>query len=477
MFIGDVFAQHQDGEINPTFISASGVDMDIFKVLTQPDGKVLIGGMFSEYNGVERSGIARINSDGSLDLDFNPAIEYGGYIGIIRNIALQEDGKIIVVGEFSHCQGEERTAIARLNSDGSLDESFNPVFNTTDFLGEDIFPAEIMIGVNVVEDGKILVYGDFRECNGVDRKGIARLNSDGSLDETFYFVEGLHQLGDRKTNNFIVQSDGKILVGGKGDMTIYEGDTIKGLFRLLPNGEFDSEFLHSLTPESEDNIRVYSIASLPNNDVLVAWVQESGGFSSGGFFLKKLKGENGQIDSSFSFYDVIEDGETLNVIYSIQPTEDGKIVLGRDESIVRILENGDLDETFKNDNEIDGRVYDFDFLVDEGMLIGGTFININSELVNGIARLYYNYEVSGIEKSEMDNLVVYPNPANNVITILDAPLNSKVIITNIAGQKLKEILVHSNIVQVDVSSLENGVYLVSIIQDDKKLVNKLLINK
>ena len=123
--------------------------------------KILLGGLFTFIGGQPRNGIARLNSDGSLDVSFDPNAN-----GQVHAIAMQVDGKILV-GGFISFGGQTFNGIARLNSDGSLDANFDP--NANDFV----------FAIAVQADGKILVGGDFTSIGGQPRNRIARLTSTG----------------------------------------------------------------------------------------------------------------------------------------------------------------------------------------------------------------------------------------------------------------------------------------------------------
>ena len=115
-----------DQLFNPSAITNGEVDATIL----QPDGKLVIGGHFTKVNGVTRQSVARLNADGTLDATFDPGAgpDFGIY-GMLR----QNDGKLIISNGFSQVNGVPREAgIARLNSDGSLDVSFNPETGTVD---------------------------------------------------------------------------------------------------------------------------------------------------------------------------------------------------------------------------------------------------------------------------------------------------------------------------------------------------------
>ncbi|MBK7085206.1 MAG: delta-60 repeat domain-containing protein [Flavobacteriales bacterium] len=89
----------------------------------QSDGKIIIGGSFTSYDGIGRNSIARLNADGSLDIGFNPGT---GANNPVHSITLQPDGKIIIGGDFTNYNGTGRNRVARLNTDGSLDTASTP---------------------------------------------------------------------------------------------------------------------------------------------------------------------------------------------------------------------------------------------------------------------------------------------------------------------------------------------------------------
>src|SRR5438105_4143434 len=113
----------QAGANDAAFNTGIGANNSIHTTAIQLDGKIIIGGNFSNYNGRGRNSIARLNADGTLDGTFNPGT--GANAGV-QTTAVQSDGKIIIGGYFSNYNGIGRNGIARLNADGSLDATFNP---------------------------------------------------------------------------------------------------------------------------------------------------------------------------------------------------------------------------------------------------------------------------------------------------------------------------------------------------------------
>lgn len=166
------------------------VDDWVFSVLEQENGQVLIGGVFKQIDNKQRKYIARFNADGSLDNSFNPDL---GEIGWVYSIALQADGRIVIGGEFTSVNGVERNHVARLNVDGSLDDYFD--------IGEGA-NASVKV-VKMQDDGRILIGGEFTKFNDEPRHHIAKVNEDGSLD--LGFGDSLDIEGDEEEDKFEMQ--------------------------------------------------------------------------------------------------------------------------------------------------------------------------------------------------------------------------------------------------------------------------------
>ncbi|HTD67837.1 MAG TPA: delta-60 repeat domain-containing protein, partial [Candidatus Limnocylindria bacterium] len=157
-----------NGSVDATFNPGTGANNPIESISLQPDGKLLVAGQFTSINGTNRNRIARLHADGSLDLSFSPGT---GADGIVFSVAVQADGKVLLGGDFFSFAGASRTHIARLNTNGSLDATFNPTARANDTVSS----------VAVSADGKLFVGGFFNTVNGIGRSGIARLEGDAPL--------------------------------------------------------------------------------------------------------------------------------------------------------------------------------------------------------------------------------------------------------------------------------------------------------
>lgn len=185
---------HSDGTVDTTF--GPSPSAGVYALAVQSDGKLLVGGQFSFIDGQPRGRIARLNSDGSVDLSFHADVS-GDSVGVgVSMIALQPDGKLVVGGQFNGISGQARNSIARLNSDGTIDASFDANANRS-----------VTAGV-LLANGKLVVSGYFDMIGGQPRKQIALLNSDGSADQNFNLIQ------NDAIRALAVQTDGKLVLGG-----------------------------------------------------------------------------------------------------------------------------------------------------------------------------------------------------------------------------------------------------------------------
>ncbi len=209
---------NSNGQLDGGFVPVTEVHADVFKIAVQTDGNILVGG----------DNILRLNNLGAVDTTFT-----GSTNNSVHDLAIQPaDGKILIGGNFSTVKGTGRAGIARLNSDGTLDTTFNP--------GSGIGTSGVVVAAIALQaDGKILIGGNFNSYNGTLRNKIARLNSNGSLDGTFNPGTGLSGSTDF-VHALVSQPDGRILIGGY--LSSYNGTALSHLGRLNYNGSLETSF-------------------------------------------------------------------------------------------------------------------------------------------------------------------------------------------------------------------------------------------
>ncbi|RZK99331.1 MAG: hypothetical protein EOO62_24955, partial [Hymenobacter sp.] len=212
-------------------IEGTGLDGPVTSLAVQPDGKVVIGGSFTSYNGTQRNFLTRLNADGSLDPGF--VLTGFGITSNVYTIALQADGKVLVGGGFVYSyNGTTRSYLVRLNTDGSLDTGF-----TLAGTGLNGFVSSLAVQA----DGQVLVGGYFTTYNNVACPYVVRLNPDGTRDLNFSTTSaGLGSVGGAGRANSIAVQNGKIVVGMSGNTTNY-------VARLNMNGSLDPGFVLAST--------------------------------------------------------------------------------------------------------------------------------------------------------------------------------------------------------------------------------------
>jgi uncharacterized delta-60 repeat protein len=403
MFTSFITYSQNDGNIDLSFNSAIGANGNINDVVLQPDGKMLIGGNFTTYNGISRNRIARLNADGSLDLTFDPGTGLLG--GQIYAMVLQPDGKIIIAGSFSSYNGIICRSIGRLNTDGSLDTTFNTGLVTN----------LIINSISLQSDLKIIITGQFSYYNNLFSPGLVRINSDGSLDTTFNVGTGFLGL----TWSSSLQPDGKILIGGS--FFSYNGTPCNRIVRLNNDGSIDTSF--DATVGANDV--VYSIIPQSNGKILIG-----GLFTTyNGISRNRLAQLNfdGSLDLSFN------PGLGANGgIRDMVQTNDGKIFIAgfftsfnsfTTNRIARINTDGSLDADFISGVGFNSILVSVALQNDNKLITAGYFTAYNGTTRNSIARI----SSSAVEIITPE---IAPSSCNS---LLISPTDDQVFATSIPG--------------------------------------------
>lgn len=354
-----------DGSLDMGFNPNSSADGEIMAIGLQADGKVIVAGGFTSYDGTSRGGIARLNADGSLDTSFDPGVGVR-LSNFISSVIVQENGKILIAGSFGTFDAVSRRSLARLNSDGSLDFGFSSGLGSVDIVNSMVLQS----------DGKVVIGGIFTSYNGVPRRNIARLNSNGSLDVSFNPGSGSNSI----INAVALQVDGKILIGGQ--FTDYNGVGRRHIARLNADGTLDAGFNPGLGPDTY----VDSIAVQADGKILIGGVFQSFNGSS----RERIARLNvdGSLDTSFS----PGAHQVFHQIQSMCLQTDGKILVGGSGSsssrmIARLNVDGALDPSFDPGRGANDTVASIAIQGDGKVLVGGEFF-IYDEVARGhLARL------------------------------------------------------------------------------------------
>jgi uncharacterized delta-60 repeat protein len=381
-----------DSEFN-TIDYYSGPNYAVSTIAVQSDGKIIVGGAFNKFNGVLVNYIVRVNSDGTRDTAF--AANTGANVGANNNIykiAIQSDGKIIVVGGFNAFNGTLASYIVRLNSDGTRDTTFTTNAGTA--------ANNEVITIAVQSDGKIIVGGAFTTFNGVTVNGIVRLNSDGTQDTTFTTNAGTGAGGTTfRVMETAIQSDGKIIISGY--FTTFNGVTVNGIVRLNSDGTQDTTFTTNTgtgAGGSASNTNINSIAVQSDGKILLG-----GDFTTfngiTAYYIFRLNSD-GTRDTTFTTNTGTGAG---SAVLSIAVQSDDKILVGgqfgyfndiASNCIVRLNSDGTRDTTFATNigtgAEFNGEVSEIVVQSNGQIIVGGFFEFFNGTAANNIVKLDAN---------------------------------------------------------------------------------------
>ncbi len=311
-----------DGTVDTQFTSASGGGVSggggrVNTIALQPDGGILVGGNFTKAGHRDAGNFARFDQYGNPDATFDTGGAKGAD-GEVYGIALQPDGKILVVGSFLNAGEAARKYVARFNANGTLDTAFVPV---------DI--DKMVYAVAVQPDGKIIIAGEFGTVGGQPRGRVARLNADGTLDEGYLNgVTGAQNV----VRTVDLDPQGNAIIGGW--FTSVNGVPYNRIARLsVTDGSPDPDFLKDLTG--------------PDNGIRTLEVQPSGAIVIGGEFFQvngtpckqlAMLNPNGSLNSSFNCQGATGFGNQgwLNDLEMYR----GRIIIGGDFTKVQGQERG-----------------------------------------------------------------------------------------------------------------------------------------
>jgi uncharacterized delta-60 repeat protein len=361
-----------DGSFDESFNVGSGPNDSVKKIFLQTDGKILVSGNFTQFNGATRNRIVRLNADGSIDTTFSP--NFG--TSFVQISAVQSDGKIFVNGNFTSFGGFTRNGLVRLNADATIDQSFDPGVGLTN-------GAQVQI-MAVQPDGKILVGGGFRTFNGGAVSGLLRLNSDGTVDLSYNFDDPGITYGE--LFDIALTADGKIYLVG-----VFFSNSAK-LVRLTPDGNLDSGF----SSDNEGNGRIFSLAVMPDGKVLVGGSFDSirvNGTSYLHYGLFRFNA-NGSPDTSFPAQ--LPDWSGTSGVYHLSLQNNNQILIGGEYAQISGVQrgglaltdlNGAVDTSFTGVIGTKAQIYNFEKLPDGKILVAGNFNTVANSLSKYVARL------------------------------------------------------------------------------------------
>lgn len=426
-----------DGKV---FTALGGDACRVNSVAIQADGRIVAGGYGLGPVDTDFT-LVRYNSDGSLDGTFDgdgtvitPVTGHNE----IRSLDLQPDGKIITAGYSVVPAGKSgpsqtKFALARYNSDGSLDAAFDTDGIATMAIGT---TNDVAQSVNVVPNGKIVAVG--HTDNAGPDFAVARFNPDGSPDSTFgkRVITALEALDDNARST-VIQPDGKIVVAG----TSHTGsDRDFAVARYRPDGMLDTTFGTQgrvVTPVGTSWDSGAAVTLGPHGTIVVAGQSMIGQVNH---FAVVRYNPDGTLDTSFGGTGkIITPVANSSVATSIARQANGKIVVGGvacgisecDFAAVRYNTNGSLDTTFDGDGKVVTSIGENDqanaiaIQPDGKILLAGGDIHVDTG--SSFKLLRYNTNGSLDLSFSNDGKVTIPNGSASVVNSIDLQSDGKIV--------------------------------------------------
>lgn len=400
IFILSPFLNAQnDGSIDESFYSQHTFNGSISTTFIQEDGKILIGGDFNMFDNLSCDGIVRLNVDGTLDNSFQPNFNESineNTFEVFKIIA-DHNGKVLICLQFFDESGYTGLSkVLRLHNNGSLDTTFNQN------LSGPIFAMELL------PSGKILIGGCFFSIDQHSAPHLARLDQNGFIDTTFTNTLDFSAI----VYNIKIDQDNKIYVIGS---ILLENDPYSRSYRILrlhPNGRLDTTF-NTLLNEYNYNQNNF-------NDITIhdAVIDSYGKITVTGTSVVRLL-NNGAIDPTFespfptvatepyfishSNIQIDHLGRYLVARYNLNNSENPKY-------FYRLLYDGTVDTSFHTGSGFDGGVHTFSIQKDNKIVITGNFTNYNGISVSKIIRIIGDINTINIDENIQNPFSVFPNP-------------------------------------------------------------------
>lgn len=366
LFTGNVVGQA--GGLDPSFSSGAGANGEVKVMTVQKDGMQVLAGSFTEFQGSTANKLVRIQRNGQKDANFNVG---SGPNGDVNAIAVNADGGVLVGGTFTSFDGSPAGRLVRLTSFGAVDAGF---LIGTGFTGGSVNAIAIQ------SDGRMLMVGGFTQFNGVARSRVVRLRVDGSLDAMYSIGTG----ANGEIHACSLDGQGRLVIAGS--FTSFNGTARPGLARLNTNGTLDLTF----NPGAGPNGAVYTVTHQRNGRILIGGQFTSYGGSTPAPRIARLL-STGAFDASFNtgmgfngtVRTIVLQGDEKHLVGGEFTSYNG-LARGR---MVRLNTSGSLDGSFVTGSAFNSRVNAITWQPEGRVTAAGGFTSFSGTTQNGLARL------------------------------------------------------------------------------------------
>lgn len=458
----------QNGTPDLSFDPGLGFNGSVFAIEIQNDGKILVGGDFTEYNGnSSRPYLLRLNANGTLDNTFNANVNSAV-------LAIETDNNDIYIGGvFSTVGGVSRNCLAKLTSSGTLVTAFT----------SQIENGGVVNSIKNLSSGAIFVAGLFDYApNSIIKNSLIVTKQNGNA-QILVGHPGFNDVIINTAVDFDGNANGDTLIVCTGLFTEMYGSVASGIGRMKFRAANNLPVNDSPNFNSGVGFNLIARASaiLSDNKMVVTGLFDSyKGINSPK--IAKINND-GTIDNSFTspFSTGLYSGNAIEV------DAEGYIVVGgsfmdggNQANLYRLNPSGQIDAAFNpagtGPNDL---VNIMAWQADGKLLVGGSFTQYNGISYNGIVRLNYTTTVSVPESENELVMNVFPNPASSELNIQlpDYCTQAVVKLIDLAGRVviLKEVT-DTNLSSLDIAELQSGIYLLNVTAGGQYVTQKIVKN-
>jgi uncharacterized delta-60 repeat protein len=438
-----------NGSLDPSLEPRLFVPGQVNDVVQLPTGGYLIGGDFTEFNGVAAKYLARLSPTGAPDPTFAVAAD-----NAVRTLLVQPDGKLLVGGTFDHIAGANRVNLARLLPTGALDTGFAPPFFSTSYTSSGGIGR-----VGLLPDGRVLAAGGTRLTNnGTVSYWLRFLNATtGQPDLT---------LPEYGATDLVVQPNGKVVVAGFD--TISTGNPFRGscLFRLLPSGALDPAFTALPTLRT----------GYGGGPVVSSLTQSATGL----LYLTAYNYVDAGAPAPATLYALQADGQVISTyantrfanVSSLAAQPNGRLLVGTDMGtatplygLSRLLSALAPDASFGGNNRPAlGTVNRLLVQPDGAIMVAGSFTTVGGQAIGGLVRLL-DANVLSVSNQKLAALTkAWPVPAHGQLHLaLDAASRPQhVELLDALGRVVLTQFTSQPELTLDTTPLRTGTYLLRV---------------
>jgi uncharacterized delta-60 repeat protein len=443
------------GAYVPSFAPVLQAEGLILSMALQTDGRIVVVGDFDEINGVPARNVARLYPDGTVDASFTANGAAPG--GVVSAVLVQPDGKILLGGRFISAGGQAQSGVARLLPSGLADPGF-----ASGLSPNTAFHVQQATHLALQPNGQVLASGTLLPAGATQGLSLLRLAATGQWDTTFQPAVVGYDSNYRYP--LLAQPDGKIITANMVPPNSSGTMAYESVTRLLPNGSLDPSFIRVPTVGG-GGAQIWQLEQYPDGRLLAGGKINSYGATPAGGLIRLLA--TGAPDATFtSTIASFIVGAT-----AIQPN--GRVLAAgatyagaTNPPFIRLLSDGSFDASFTRTQgpAVGSQVYKLLVQPDGGILVAGNFDTVGGQPRMGIVRLLDGNVLSVASTQTQALTTAWPVPAHDALHLaLDAAARpQQVQLLDALGRVVLTQPASQSALTLSTTGLPTGMYLLRV---------------